>query len=134
MKEKKIAFVGLGRMGANMARCLHDKGYDIVALFDIQPAIAQSLAEELEATAVDTLAEISPLADVIFTVVTNDAAMESIFFGDDYLLQQVRDAIARDPPTGRDSCQSGFSDYSRSMHGFEYSPGARWRIVPHDRR
>ncbi|NRA25808.1 MAG: NAD(P)-dependent oxidoreductase [Opitutales bacterium] len=88
MKEKKIAFVGLGRMGANMARCLHDKGYDIVALFDIQPAIAQSLAEELEATAIDTLAEISTLADVIFTVVTNDAAMESIFFGDDNLLQQ----------------------------------------------
>jgi len=28
-KEKKIGFVGVGRMGANMARNLKDKGYTI---------------------------------------------------------------------------------------------------------
>jgi 3-hydroxyisobutyrate dehydrogenase len=35
MKDKKIGFVGLGRMGANMARHLRDCGYTISGVFDI---------------------------------------------------------------------------------------------------
>lgn len=85
MKDKKIGFVGLGRMGGNMARCLHDKGYNLAALYDIQPAVANKLAEEVGATAHTSLAEVTANADIIFTVVTNDKAMEAIFFGEDNL-------------------------------------------------
>ena len=47
MKDKRIGFVGLGRMGGNMARCLKDKGYNITALYDINESVAKELAEEL---------------------------------------------------------------------------------------
>lgn len=87
MKEKKIGVVGLGRMGGNMARCLKDKGYTVSALYDIQPEVASALAEELDAPASKTLAGVTASADIILTVVTNDAAMEAIFFGPDNLLE-----------------------------------------------
>jgi 3-hydroxyisobutyrate dehydrogenase-like beta-hydroxyacid dehydrogenase len=86
MKKKKIGFVGLGRMGSNMARCLAEKGYGITALFDIDDGISTALADELNSTACRTLAEVTTRAEIILTVVTNDAAMESIFFGEDNLL------------------------------------------------
>jgi len=86
MKDKKIGFVGLGRMGGNMARCLHDKGYNVVAVFDIDADVTSSLAPEVGATPCDTLAAVTAAADIILTIVTNDAAMESIYFGDDNLL------------------------------------------------
>ena len=86
MKEKKIGFVGLGRMGGNMARCLAEKGYQITALFDIDERLTKALAGEIGATAYPKLAEVTAHADVILTVVTNDQAMDAIFFGEDNLL------------------------------------------------
>jgi 3-hydroxyisobutyrate dehydrogenase len=74
-----IAFVGVGRMGANMARRLKDCGYTITSVNDVNQAAAQALADELGAAAPDSLAAVTAAADVIFTVVTNDAAMRSIF-------------------------------------------------------
>jgi 3-hydroxyisobutyrate dehydrogenase len=85
MQDKKIGFVGLGRMGANMARCLKDKGYTISVVYDLQRPVADSLAAELGAESVETLAAVTAGADIIFTVVTNDAAMEAIFRGEDNL-------------------------------------------------
>ena len=78
-KEEPIAFVGLGRMGANMARRLHDLGYRITAVYDTHAPLAEALAGELGARAAGSLAEVSSLARVVFTVVTDDAAMLSIF-------------------------------------------------------
>ena len=79
-KEKRIGLVGLGRMGANMARNLKDKGYQISCVNDVDQDIAGSLAEELGCTHANTLAEVTENSDIILTVVTNDAAMEAIFF------------------------------------------------------
>jgi 3-hydroxyisobutyrate dehydrogenase len=87
MKDKKIGFVGLGRMGGNMARCLHDKGYNVAAVFDLNADITRALAAEVGASACSTLADVTAGADIILTVVTNDAAMEAIYFGKDNLLQ-----------------------------------------------
>lgn len=85
MKNKTIGFVGLGRMGGNMARCLNDKGYTVSALFDINERITNELAAEIGATAYNTLADVTANADIILTVVTNDDAMDAIFFGNDNL-------------------------------------------------
>jgi 3-hydroxyisobutyrate dehydrogenase len=89
MKEKKIGIVGLGRMGANMARCLKDKGYRVTALFDINAKTTEALAEELGTTLCQKLSEVTAAADIILTVVTDDAAMDSIFFGEDNLLKHA---------------------------------------------
>lgn len=74
-----IGFVGVGRMGSNMARRLADQGFTISAVFDAHAEAAQALAEELGCAAPQTLAEVTAQSDVVITVVTDDAAMRSIF-------------------------------------------------------
>lgn len=83
MSKKRIAFVGVGRMGANMARHLKDLKYEVTAVYDVQRASAEALAEELGdvTVAYRKLADVTAHADIIFTVVSNDAAMKKIFFG-----------------------------------------------------
>src|SRR3954471_12714227 len=76
---EKIGFVGVGRMGANMARRLKDCGYEIAAGYDVRPDVAESVAQELGAEASSTLSGVTGLADVIITVVTDDNAMRRIF-------------------------------------------------------
>lgn len=66
-------------MGANMARRLKDCGYAVTAVYDAAPAVADGLAAELGASSAKTLAEVTAAADVIFTVVTDDAAQLSVF-------------------------------------------------------
>jgi 3-hydroxyisobutyrate dehydrogenase len=89
-KEKKIGFVGVGRMGANMARNLKDKGYSISCVNDVNQDAAASLADELGTAHAKTLAQVTAQSDIVLTVVTNDAAMESIFFGsEDNLFQNA---------------------------------------------
>jgi 3-hydroxyisobutyrate dehydrogenase len=78
---EKIGIVGVGRMGANMARRLKDSGYEIAAVYDVDVARAQTLAQELGSTAATNLADVTKLSDVIITVVTDDKAMKTIFKG-----------------------------------------------------
>jgi 3-hydroxyisobutyrate dehydrogenase len=79
MSSERIAFVGVGRMGANMARRLKDCGYAVTAVYDVHTAGADSLAAEIGAKSARTLAEVTAAADVIFTVVTDDAAQLGVF-------------------------------------------------------
>src|SRR4051812_40910168 len=79
--NEKIGFVGVGRMGANMARRLKECGFTISAVYDLDTANAQSVAQELAAVAADDLKQVTGLSDVIITVVTDDAAMKSIYNG-----------------------------------------------------
>jgi 3-hydroxyisobutyrate dehydrogenase-like beta-hydroxyacid dehydrogenase len=81
-KEKRIGFVGLGRMGANMARNLNDKGYKVSSVYDLNQEISTSLATEIGAQPAQTLADVTANSDIVLTVVTNDAAMEAIFFNE----------------------------------------------------
>ncbi|MFO8026044.1 MAG: NAD(P)-dependent oxidoreductase [Opitutales bacterium] len=78
MKEK-IGIVGVGRMGANMARRLVDCGHTVSVVLDVQGEVARELAEEIGATAASDLASVTVAADIIFTVVTDDEAMRDIF-------------------------------------------------------
>jgi 3-hydroxyisobutyrate dehydrogenase len=94
MKKERIAFVGVGRMGANMARNLKGRGYEITAVNDLDTAAATKLAEELGAKHCESLSELTSLADVVFTVVSNDAAMRNIFIdGKDNLLQGAEGTV-----------------------------------------
>jgi 3-hydroxyisobutyrate dehydrogenase len=89
---KKIGFVGVGRMGANMARRLKDQGYTISAVYDVRRPAAEELGAELGAAAAKTLAEVTAQSEVIITVVTDDVAMRDIFGldgGSDHLLKNA---------------------------------------------
>ena len=79
MTKETIAVVGVGRMGANMARRLNAQGYSVTAVYDIHRPLSDELAAELGAEATRSLARVTELADVILTVVTDDAAMQTIF-------------------------------------------------------
>jgi 3-hydroxyisobutyrate dehydrogenase len=78
---QSLGFVGVGRMGANMARRLAECGFPVVAVFDANAAAAQALAADLGCGAVDDPKTVTALADVILTVVTDDRAMKKIFTG-----------------------------------------------------
>lgn len=62
-----------------MARRLKDCGESVSVVYDIRPEVASTLAGEIGAVAAGSLAEVTALADVILTVVTDDAAMDRIF-------------------------------------------------------
>ncbi len=87
--DYKIGVVGVGRMGANIARHLNDEGFSVVAVYDADGERATSLGDEIDAEATDRLARVTELADYIITVVTDDNAMRQIFSedADDSLLK-----------------------------------------------
>lgn len=77
--KNKIGFVGAGRMGANMARRLKEKGFPVTAVFDLNRESATRLAAELGASPCETLSSVTAAADVIITVVSDDKAQRGIF-------------------------------------------------------
>lgn len=74
-----IGFVGVGRMGANMARRLKGCGFPIAVIYDAHFPIAQELAEELQTQATQKLTDVTKWSDVIITVVSDDQAMRDIY-------------------------------------------------------
>jgi len=85
----RLGFVGVGRMGANMALHLRDEGYQIAAVFDEREREAHAVAPALGAVVTDSLRRVCELCDVILTVVSDDRAMERIFAldGDSLLIE-----------------------------------------------
>ncbi|MDW8342953.1 MAG: NAD(P)-dependent oxidoreductase [Verrucomicrobiae bacterium] len=87
---ERIGFVGVGRMGANMARRLKEVGYPVTAVYDVRAPVAEELARELGAKACTRLADVTAHADVVFTVVTDDRAQLEVFTNrKDNLLQHA---------------------------------------------
>jgi 3-hydroxyisobutyrate dehydrogenase-like beta-hydroxyacid dehydrogenase len=83
-----IGFVGVGRMGANMARRLKDRNVKVTAVYDSNRKAATDLAGELGCAASQDLSQVTAESDVIITVVSDDAAMRHIFaaIGDNLLV------------------------------------------------
>ncbi len=92
--DYKIGVVGVGRMGSNIARHLKDEGFQVTAVYDVQKDVARALAAELQTEAYETLAGVANAADPIITVVTDDAAMRTIFAEQgDSLLEGARGKV-----------------------------------------
>ncbi len=66
-------------MGANMARRLRDQQEAIVAVYDRDRATAANLATELGCETAESPARVAAVAGIVFTVVSDDAAMHRIF-------------------------------------------------------
>ena len=92
--DYKIGVVGVGRMGANIARHLNDEGFSVEAVYDIRTEVASDLASELGCEAHTELAGVTAAADYIITVVTDDAAMGVIYSeSGDSLLQGAQGKV-----------------------------------------
>jgi 3-hydroxyisobutyrate dehydrogenase-like beta-hydroxyacid dehydrogenase len=79
----KVGFVGLGRMGARMAANLLAGGHD-VTVYNRSTSKARALVERGARVAAD-LAD-ACRGDAVLTMLADDAAVESVVFGDGGIL------------------------------------------------
>lgn len=71
----KIGFIGLGNMGAPMARNLADAGYDVTG-FDLEPDLCRIAADKL--TIADDVASASRGRDIVITMLPNGLAVRDV--------------------------------------------------------
>jgi 3-hydroxyisobutyrate dehydrogenase-like beta-hydroxyacid dehydrogenase len=83
----KIGFVGLGAMGAAIAKNLVESGHEVL-VFNRSPARAEPL-RAAGATVAATPAEAARDAELVFTMVADDAALTSVTQGDDGILSSL---------------------------------------------
>jgi putative dehydrogenase len=88
---KKIAFIGLGAMGRQMARNLVQRGFNVHG-FDLNPAAVDHLRQAGGAVATSA-AEATKDADAIMLMVVNAAQAESILFNDSALMAASEGAV-----------------------------------------
>src|SRR5688500_2845189 len=86
---ERVGFAGLGAMGAGIARRLHDAGYEVVC-WNRTKERAEPLIEAGLGWA-DTPRELAAGVDVLFTMLTNTAAIEAIADGPDGVLAGLRE-------------------------------------------
>ena len=93
--EARIGFVGVGRMGANMARRLNEQGYRIAAVQDHHAEASKSLAHDLNSEAAASPARVAEISDIVITVVSDDAAMRDIYAEQDQasLMAHAKDRL-----------------------------------------
>jgi 3-hydroxyisobutyrate dehydrogenase-like beta-hydroxyacid dehydrogenase len=82
----QVGFIGLGRMGSGMAANLLKAGYE-VAIFNRTRAKCAALAER-GARVADCPAE-ACRGEVVFTMLADDAALESVVYGDGGMLASL---------------------------------------------
>jgi 3-hydroxyisobutyrate dehydrogenase-like beta-hydroxyacid dehydrogenase len=79
-----IGFVGLGAMGSRIAARLLDAGHELYGTNRTKPKAEALIERGLEWR--DTPREVAAAADVVFSMVTDDAALEAITSGPDGIL------------------------------------------------
>lgn len=78
----RVGFVGVGRMGGNMALRLHDVGYAVTAVYDADEARTKAVAAQVGCEAASSPAAVAELSNTVVTVVTDDAAMRAVYAED----------------------------------------------------
>jgi 3-hydroxyisobutyrate dehydrogenase-like beta-hydroxyacid dehydrogenase len=87
-ETQRIGFAGLGAMGAGIAQRLIDAGYEVVG-WNRTKEKAQALLDAGMGWA-DTPRELAASVDVLFTMLTNTAAIEATAGGEDGVLAGLR--------------------------------------------
>ncbi|MCD9024050.1 NAD-binding protein [Cohnella sp. NL03-T5] len=85
---KSIGFIGLGTMGEPMAANLLRKGYP-VTVYNRTPGKEEQLLE-LGADVASSPLEAAKRVDVILTMISNDQAIEEVYFGSDGILKELK--------------------------------------------
>lgn len=85
----KIGFIGIGRMGAGMARNLLRAGYELT-VFNRRREKAEALAGD-GARVASTPGEACRDAEAVVTMLADDPAVEQVVFGDDGIAAALKD-------------------------------------------
>jgi 3-hydroxyisobutyrate dehydrogenase-like beta-hydroxyacid dehydrogenase len=88
IKEKRIGFIGLGTMGSRMAQRLLAAGYPLTVYNRTRPK-AEPLAAQ-GATIAETPRALAASCEYIMTSLTDDAAVEAVFYGPEGVLAGAR--------------------------------------------
>ena len=116
----RIGFLGLGSMGLQMARNLVDSGHDLTVWNRTRERAAgvpgAAVAESPGAVAVS--------ADVVISMLADDAAVASVVFGSDGLLASL-------PPTAIHACMGTISvQFSERLAAVHRQRGQRYLAAP----
>lgn len=85
----QIGFIGLGVMGAPMARHLARGGHGLT-LLDRDRGLAQALATELGATLAGTPADVARASELIITMLPDGRVVQQVVLAEDGVLQGVQ--------------------------------------------
>jgi 2-hydroxy-3-oxopropionate reductase len=85
----RVGFIGLGVMGRPMAHNLLNGGVDLIVHSRSRGPVEELAAEGARAAA--SAAEIAAVSDVIILMLPDDAAVETVLFGDLGVLQNLRE-------------------------------------------
>ncbi len=85
---KKIGFIGLGVMGLGMAANLLRKGFE-VAVYNRTPGKADALLA-LGAAELESPAAVARAADVVITMISNDASIREVYWGENGVFAGAR--------------------------------------------
>lgn len=102
----KIAFLGLGDIGAPMAAHLAREPFDLV-VWNRTPSKAEDFIKQHMARLAPTPAEAVKNADVVITCLPSSIEVEAVLHGDNGMLEALRkgavlvDCTSGDPPTSR---------------------------------
>lgn len=80
----KIGFIGLGVMGAPMARNIAAAGHDVITTLNRSP-----LPDSLSATLVETAAEVAASAEIIITILPDTPDVDALMRGDNGILAGI---------------------------------------------
>lgn len=85
--KQNIGFVGLGHLGTPIALNLLETGHNLF-VYNRTPSKAKPL-EDKGATVCESVAELAKQCNIVFTIVSDDAALQSICEGEDGLLEHL---------------------------------------------
>ena len=85
---QRIAFIGLGNMGAPMARNLLNAGYRL-QVFDVVPTVLESF-RSLGATVAASASEAARDVDAVITMLPSGAHVRAVYLGEQGVLATVR--------------------------------------------
>src|SRR5215467_210264 len=86
--QAKIGFIGLGNMGSRIVQRLLQHGYHVTA-YDSDSAKVEAMAPD-GAVVAHSIAELSKSADVILSCLTNDEAVQKVYYGDPGVFANAR--------------------------------------------
>src|SRR5260370_26565524 len=84
----KLGWIGLGNMGSRIAKRLRNAGYPLM-VYDRDLVKAEELASQGAELAASP-AELAAAADVIFSCLSDGAAIRSVYFGADGVLRSAK--------------------------------------------
>jgi len=90
-QPRKIGILGLGKMGAPMARHLIAKGYNVTGFDPVDAARASAAA--LGVSMVDSPREVARASDVVIVVVGFDHEVEAVIYGANGVMEAARPGL-----------------------------------------